>query len=493
VRAQAAAQCEADRSRRAYERAEASDEKERRRLYLELRAAETDAQNESLDGEVGELQTLLQATLAVDDHIDFEALKQRPQLVPYDPGSLAHDEPAPNPSWFTVSPLSGARRMVPGAKAKHDAEVAAAEGRFQEECRQHTLRREHRLESWRRAYEAHNARNAELAEQAERHNAEIDAFRREFEAGDPDAVVSYFDMVLQASTYPDPFPRRYRLAYIPESRQLVLEHQLPDLSVIPTVKAYKYLKTKDEVTSTVRPATQIRALYTSVVAQVALRSLHEIIEADRLGLAETIVYNGFVDTIDGATGRPIKPMLVSVRTTRDTFLELDLARVEPSRCLQHLGASFSKSPAELAPVRPVLEFDMVDRRFVSETDVLSGLDERPNLMELTPSEFESLITNLFTKMGLETRLTQASRDGGVDCVAFDQRPVVGWQGRRPSQALQGDGRRQRRSRPLRHRPQRRCQQGHPRHHEWVRQGVPRVCQQQAPRAHRRRRPPVPPR
>src|ERR671930_1009911 len=28
-------------------------------------------------------------------------------------------------------------------------------------------------------------------------------------------------------------------------------------------------------------------------------------------------------------------------------------------------------------------------------------------------------------MGLETRLTQASRDGGVDCVAWDTRPVIG--------------------------------------------------------------------
>jgi len=33
------------------------------------------------------------------------------------------------------------------------------------------------------------------------------------------------------------------------------------------------------------------------------------------------------------------------------------------------------------------------------------------------------MTNLFEKMGLETRLTQASRDGGVDCVAWDMRPV----------------------------------------------------------------------
>ena len=46
-------------------------------------------------------------------------------------------------------------------------------------------------------------------------------------------------------------------------------------------------------------------------------------------------------------------------------------------------------------------------------------------MELTPNEFESLITNLFEKMGLETRQTQASRDGGVDCVAYDSRPILG--------------------------------------------------------------------
>jgi restriction system protein len=46
-------------------------------------------------------------------------------------------------------------------------------------------------------------------------------------------------------------------------------------------------------------------------------------------------------------------------------------------------------------------------------------------MELTPSEFESLITNHFQKMGLEARQTQASRDGGVDCIAFDPRPIFG--------------------------------------------------------------------
>ena len=68
---------------------------------------------------------------------------------------------------------------------------------------------------------------------------------------------------------------------------------------------------------------------------------------------------------------------------------------------------------------------MVDPRFIQESDVLRVLDDRPNLMELTPTEFEALISNLFEKMGLDTRQTQASRDGGVDCVAWDHRPIFG--------------------------------------------------------------------
>jgi restriction system protein len=68
---------------------------------------------------------------------------------------------------------------------------------------------------------------------------------------------------------------------------------------------------------------------------------------------------------------------------------------------------------------------MVDPRFVTARDVLGSLESRPNLMDLTPQEFETLITNLFEKMGLQTRLTQPSRDGGVDCVAYDPRPILG--------------------------------------------------------------------
>ena len=137
------------------------------------------------------------------------------------------------------------------------------------------------------------------------------------------------------------------------------------------------------------------------------------------------MFNGIVATTDPSTGRPVTPCLVTLRTTRGVFEELDLARVDPMACLAHLNAGVSKKPEELAPVRPVLEFDMVDKRFVEETDVLAELDQRPNLMRAPPTKLEGLIQNLFSKMGLDTKQTRPSRDGGVDCVAYDPRPIFG--------------------------------------------------------------------
>jgi restriction system protein len=67
-------------------------------------------------------------------------------------------------------------------------------------------------------------------------------------------------------------------------------------------------------------------------------------------------------------------------------------------CLSRLKASISRSTAELVPVKPVVDINMADPRFIEEQDILSTLDTRPNLMALSPGEFESLITNLFQSM-----------------------------------------------------------------------------------------------
>ena len=57
--------------------------------------------------------------------------------------------------------------------------------------------------------------------------------------------------------------------------------------------------------------------------------------------------------------------------------------------------------------------------------MVSELDTRPNLLELSPEEFEHLAHDLLSRMGLETRLFRRGNDGGIDCVAYDPRPITG--------------------------------------------------------------------
>ena len=184
-------------------------------------------------------------------------------------------------------------------------------------------------------------------------------------------------------------------------------------------------KAQDKVVETARPASQVKGLYASAIAQLTLLCLAHIFRVDTKQHIDVVVFNGVVDTIDPRTGKPTRPCLITVRTTRDAFTEINLEQVDPAACLKHLNAGISRSPTELTPVRPVLEFSMVDPRFITETDTLGELDDRPNLMELTPQQFESLIQNLFDAIGLDTRQTRPSRDGGVDCVAYNTDPILG--------------------------------------------------------------------
>jgi restriction system protein len=419
-----AAAREANRAQKAYERSLQLGEKEKQRLYVESRIAETNFQTEQLQDLIAQLESVLSQTLAVDDYVPFEALKEQVDIESFDPHGLDVPEVPPAPLQIPQEPKRLASR-IPGAKERHARAVADATARFEQASAGWTERERHRENALAAARREYEQAAAKRKAEAEPRNAQVDAKRADFEAGKPDTIVWYFSEVLQTRAYPSGFPHQFRMAFVPESKQLVVEVELPGYDIVPETASYKYVKARDAIDPTKRPATQRKALYASLISQITLRTLHELFEADRTSKLETIVFNGYVATTDRATGHAVKPHLVTVRTNRDAFTAIDLSNVEPAACLRGLNASVSRSPAELAPVRPILELNMVDPRFIQETDVLSTLDERPNLMDLTPGEFENLITNLFENMGLETRLTQASRDGGVDCVAYDPRPIFG--------------------------------------------------------------------
>jgi restriction system protein len=249
-----------------------------------------------------------------------------------------------------------------------------------------------------------------------------------FNARGSEAFTDVIQRALAASNYPEGLSAACAALFRPEARELLVEYELPRQDVVPAVTGYKYLKTKDEMHPVPRKDAEIKKLYGQLVARVALRTLAEAFDAAPATLVSGIVFNGYVSAKDKMTGKPVRPLLVSVHADRDTFgdIVLDEAELDPKACLTgYLNAVVSPHPYDLEAVRPVVQFDLSKYKFVEEMDVIAGLDSRLDLLTLTPTEFEHLIRKLFEEIGMKSWVTQASRDDGVDGVAVNEDPIVG--------------------------------------------------------------------
>jgi restriction system protein len=400
--------------------------KEDKQQYLERRIEETGEKNVELSELLDELKGILNHTLSLNDTIQFDSLRIKEQYSSDPvPNELSTPQQPPDQRAF-ISQVKAPTFLEKALGGKrYERELAEAEARYLTAIRDYED-----AESERKTRHAAFLANQDKAclaytEKARNRNQEVDELEASYRSGDSSAIITYYSMVLERSDYPEGFPQEFRIAYTPESRQLVIDYELPTTEIIPKEVEYKYQKSKDIIESKPRKVSDIKDLYQDVVAAVALRTIHEVLEADQAKHIDIVVFNGFVHAIEPSTGQGVHPCLISVRTISDTFRNINLGRVDKKICLRNLGAQVSAQPQALQPVKPIVEFNMVDRRFIDQSDIISELDSRPNLMDLTPSEFENLVSNLFSKMGLETKLTRTSKDGGVDAVAFDTRPILG--------------------------------------------------------------------
>ncbi|GAA0957145.1 restriction endonuclease [Kribbella koreensis] len=390
------------------------------------RTAEAAQRTAAVQERVLELGGILAGALAIDVHgTDLQTLKRAPRRAP--PTVPAAELAArPGPVWDAFVPPRLGRFRWWGTERRYARRLAEAEDRFAEAINRHRAAEDTRRERVARALREQAEQQRRLDETTEEQHARIDAYQRAVENHDREAVTRYFRKALERVTEPQDFPRRRRVGYVPESTLLAVEWDLPDLSVVPAEASYRYDREADAVVAVPRPEKQVRLLYQQLVAQLALRALHVVFGSDRYNVVDTVVFNGMVESVDLPTGQTVRPCLITLRATREQFEALVLDQLDPVACVRHyFAAEVSRHPEELQPVEPVLDFDLADPRTIRPIDVISEIDSRPNLLELTPDEFEHLVHNLLTRMGLETRLFRSGNDGGIDCVAYDPRPITG--------------------------------------------------------------------
>jgi len=125
----------------------------------------------------------------------------------------------------------------------------------------------------------------------------------------------------------------------------------------------------------------------------------------------------------------VNACILSVQVAKGEFTQINLANVEPKACFKKMKGVSASKLINLSPVKPILQLNKEDKRFVSSYEVVAELDDSVNLAAMDWLDFENLIREVFEKEfsqnGGEVRITQASRDGGVDAIAFDPDPIRG--------------------------------------------------------------------
>jgi restriction system protein len=399
------------------------------------------------------LREVLSSSLSYSLGVDWESLKDRsgypkpPPTAPWKP-SLPEREPIPDAPSRTSPrykpPLGLLDKLIKSRRAEKENEKAKT---FESDTREWEANRNRILASHAALLESYKRQLANLesdhaeavkkweteraefkSEQKAQHDA-MDAFRARYEAKEAEAVTEYCDMVLAKSEYPDCLPKEFDLDFNPETSVLVVNYKLPAPADIPTLTEVKYVQSTDKFSEKHLSELNAAKLYDELVYQVALRTLNELLEGDQAGAITGVVFNGFVTAVDRETGNEVTACIISIQASKEALRAINLAKVEPKSCFRQLKGVGSSKLHSITPVAPIINVRRDDERFIASYGVAARLNEGFNLAAMDWQDFEHLIREIFekefTSTGGEVRVTQASRDGGVDAVAFDPDPIRG--------------------------------------------------------------------
>jgi restriction system protein len=260
-------------------------------------------------------------------------------------------------------------------------------------------------------------------------NESVDQFKLAYEESISPFVERYFGAVIDNSQYPNGFHKNFDVQFVSDTKALIIDFDLPHLEMVPDIIEYKFVQARKEITPRTMKKKELEFYYEDIIYQLTLRNIYECFSADYANSTDLIVFNGWIHGVDTSTGKDFHSCIVSIQATRSEFLSLNLEKVVPKDCFRSLKGLNAGALYQLAPVRPIMELNRDDKRFVESKEILAEINTIPNLAAMPWEDFEHLVRELFEKyfaaVGAEVKVTKASRDGGIDAVAFDPDPIRG--------------------------------------------------------------------
>jgi len=417
-------------------------------------AATARERTEKAGSEIVELHKLLYRALEIDDAIDWSSLKdnssypvERPR-----PAKIREIEEIQKPRRPEVSDPNYVPRLsfldrtlrifgrIPSVK------IDAAQSRFEYDFREweragsaidkqiesDRAKHQERLEKAKAdhefAIEQWQCEKAAFKAEQIRRNSEVEQRELAYRSKLPAAILRYCSDVLDRSDYPKHFPKKFEMELGQDNGLLVIDYLLPSLEDMPTISEVKYVQSRKDFSVKNHTESERTKLYEDVLYQITLRTLHELFEADVIESLTAIAFNGWVAALNKATGHIVTNCILSLQCSNEEFGKINLSAAQPRECFKQLKGVAASKLASLTPIAPLVRLDKNDHRFVTSYNVIAN-SEGVNLAAMDWQDFEHLVRELFEKEfgvnGGEVKVTQASRDGGVDAIAFDPDPIRG--------------------------------------------------------------------
>jgi len=273
------------------------------------------------------------------------------------------------------------------------------------------------------------ANKAEYLEKQKIFNAKVDAKKSQYLSLNVSVVIEYCKMVLNISLLPSYINKKFDIDYNKNNKILIIDYLLPNIEDLPNLKEVKYLSSKNEIKEIYQNDAFMANLFDSTIYKLILRVLYEEFTADVANAIAAISFNGWVNYLNKATGKREDACIATIQVKKEAFVSVDLKNVDPKTCFKSLKGVASSKLAGITPVRPILTMNKDDKRFVASHDVTNKFDDSTNIAAIPWEEFEHLIREVFeaefSTNGGDVKVTQASRDGGVDAIAFDPDPIRG--------------------------------------------------------------------
>ena len=387
---------------------------------------------------IKEYQDILIHTLNIDDRLDwstqyrhdkFQKKKFNKQWIFQEilpnKEKIFQERQVPQKSVFEI--------LFKSLKERREQAEKQAMDEYTKQLEEYNYRKNESKENYnkeKKSFEENEKLEEEKFEKEKRkYNEKISEWRQKFESGDQEAVEKYIKVVLENSIYPNDFEKDYEIEYKPIEHVLIISYKLPNTEQISDIEGYKFIKSKNEIKEIKMGKKASENFYENIIFMIALRSIHEIFEATDEQQIDIVVFNGFVTGVDKSNGKEFTNCIISLQVERNEFEDINLDKIEPKACVKSLKGVFAGQLAQLAPVKPIMELNREDRRFIESKEILDSIGTDNNLAEMDWEDFEQLVREVFSKEfskeGAEVNVTQSSRDGGVDAIAFDPDPIRG--------------------------------------------------------------------